>query len=227
MTGRLPITVAATLAAAVFLSGCRPQPAATAARAETDKPAVAADARGIHFLGSGNGVVLAWGDIASVEAVRWQHADGSNYLEVSVEHLSGVDFRFQDCYEGYDQVMAAMEERLIGFSRARAEAAQTGDQEHTPVIWKRAEAAQPFQLTPLNEDSRAPTEEERKQMQADRQASIASCERILGRPLEVSEQECVRVDFKNGRIVGSIAAPLSDKLASRQAENPALKRRSR
>jgi hypothetical protein len=144
-------SVSAILAAAILLSGCRPNPAATAVRAETDKPAVAADDQGIHFLGSGNDIVLAWGDIASVEALRWQHADGSSYLEICVEHVSGVDFRFQDCHEGYDQVMTAMEERLIGFSRARAEAAQTGDQEHTPVIWKRAEAVQPFQLTPRKE----------------------------------------------------------------------------
>jgi hypothetical protein len=32
-------------------------------------------------------------------------ADGTSFLEVYVDHYSGVDFRFRDVEDGYDQVM--------------------------------------------------------------------------------------------------------------------------
>jgi hypothetical protein len=69
-------------------------------------------------------------------------------------------------------------------------------------------------------ETRAPTEEERIQIQAARQAGITSCESMLGRKLEASEVECIHVEFKNGMVTGSVGPPLSDTLkrVSRQAQ---------
>jgi hypothetical protein len=90
------------------------------------------------------------------------------------------------------------------------------DQQTIPVVWKRDEVVQPFQLRPSMVDSRDPTPEERVQMQAAHQASIDTCEKVLGRRLEAEEIACVRTAFENGRIVGSVAAPLCQLLVERQ-----------
>jgi hypothetical protein len=55
-------------------------------------------------------------------------------------------------------------------------------------------------------------------MAAAHQASIDTCERLLGRSLTDQEKACVVTDFKNGRIVGSIQTPLSDTIVRRQEE---------
>jgi hypothetical protein len=114
--------------------------------------------------------------------------------------------------------MAEMEKHLFGFRRARLEAVRTFEEEGQtiPVIWKRDEAIQPFQLRPPVVEPRDPTPQERAQMEAAHQASIATCERILGRPLEPAELACVQTGFENGRIDGSIAAPLCHLLVNRQ-----------
>jgi hypothetical protein len=52
-------------------------------------------------------------------------------------------------------------------------------------------------------------------MAAAHQASIATCEKILGRALSTDEAECVKTGFENGRIVGSIAPPLCHLLVER------------
>jgi hypothetical protein len=185
---------------------------------EATQPAIAADHVGIHFLRSGrDDIVVDWGEIASVDAARCDSTDGYSFLEIYIDHISGVDFRFQDVEAGYEQVMATMEQHLIGFSRAKAEAATTWEQKlGMPPVWERDEAIQPFQLRPPVIDPRAPTPEERAQMEAANRASIATCERILSRPLKPDEIACVHTGFENGRIVGSIAAPLCHLLVERQ-----------
>jgi hypothetical protein len=183
-------------------------------------PEIIADDVGIHFLGTGrDDIILDWGEIASVDAMKYPQADGSSLLEMYVYHISGVDFRFQDCFVGYDQVMTTMEKHLSGFSRARAEAVLEIDQAIGPPIWTRDETVQPFQLRPPAIDSREPTPEELVQMNTARHASIAICEKILGRALNQHEVDCIQVEFKNGRIVGGIAAPLCNLLIERQAGN--------
>jgi hypothetical protein len=113
--------------------------------------------------------------------------------------------------------MAAMEQHLIGFSRARTEAVGTFEREKDiPAVWRRDETIQPFELHPLPVTSRGPTPEEVVQMEAAHQATIASCERSLGRALTVDERACVHVEFRNGQITGSIAFPLSEILIERQ-----------
>ena len=185
---------------------------------EAPRPAIAADDVGIHFLRSGrDGIVVYWGEIASVDAACCHSSDGSTFLEIYIDHISGVDIRFHNVESGYEQVMASMEEHLIGFSRAKAEGAGTWEQKlDTPPVWERDEAIQPFVLRPPVIDPRDPTPQERARMQAAHQASIVTCEKILGRPLDPAELACVQTGFENGRIVGSIAPPLCHLLVQRQ-----------
>jgi hypothetical protein len=186
---------------------------------EDAQPAIAADDVGIHFLRSGrDDIVVDWGEIASVDAARCDSTDGSTFLEVYIDHISGVDFRFHDVEVGYARVMASMEQHLIGFSRATAEAAETWDKKlDSPPVWKRDEAIQPFELRAPVIDPREPTPQERVQMEAAHKASIATCEKILGRPLDAKEVACVQTGFENGRITGNIAPPLAQRLVDRQS----------
>lgn len=185
---------------------------------ESTQPAIAADHVGIHFLRRGrDDIVVDWGEIESVDAARCDSTDGTSFLEVYVDHVSGVDFRFHNVELGYEQVMASMEQHLIGFSRAKAEAAGTWEQKlDTPPVWKRDEAVQPFQLRPPKIDTREPTAEELVQIQAAHRASVCTCQKILGRRLTADEIACVETGFENGRITGNIAAPLSQLLVERQ-----------
>jgi hypothetical protein len=185
---------------------------------EEAKPRITADDAGIHFHGSGRkDIVLHWGEIASVDAARCEATDGSTFLEIYVDHISGVDFRFDDVEDGYAQVMLAMEKHLNGFSRAEAEAARTWDQKQdAAVVWKRDESVQPFEIHPPEIDTRAPSDEELKQMDSGRQACVAACERKLGRHLTPAEIGCIYVGFENGRIVGNIRKPLCDLLLERE-----------
>jgi hypothetical protein len=186
---------------------------------EATQPTIAADDVGIRFLRSGrDDIVVDWGEIESIDAARCDSIDGSSFLEVYINHISGVDFRFHNVEAGYEQVMASMEQHLIGFSRAKIEAAGTWEQKlDTPPVWKRDEAIQPFKLRPPVIDSRDPTPEELVQMQAAHRASVATCEKILGRPLSADEIACVETGFENGRITGNIAPPLSRLLVERQS----------
>jgi hypothetical protein len=179
---------------------------------------IAADDVGIHFLHGDKDIVVDWGEIAEVCALRQHYLDGTPYIEVFVDHISGVDFRFHSVEVGYEQTTAGMEMHLIGFKRAVLEAVGTLDEEGQtiPVIWTRDEAVQPFQLRPPVIDPRPPTPQERAQMEAAHQASIVTCEKILGRQLEPHEIACVQTGFENGRIVGNIAAPLCHLLVERQ-----------
>lgn len=185
---------------------------------DLNQPTMAADNVGIHFLHGGNDVVVEWGEIAQVCALRAKYADGTPFIEVFVDHLSGVDFRFTSVEAGYEQTIGEMERQLIGFRRAVLEAVHSFEEEGEtiPVVWKRDEVVQPFQLRLPVVDSRDPTPQEIAQMQAAHQASIESSEKILGRRLEPDEIACVRTAFENGRIVGSIAAPLCDVLVERE-----------
>jgi hypothetical protein len=185
---------------------------------ETAKPTIFADDVGIHLPAVDGYALVDWGEIAQICALREKYADGTPFIEVFVDHLSGVDFRFHSVEPGYEQTTAEMEKHLIGFRRAGLEAVRTFEEEGQtiPVIWKRDEAVQPFQLRPPVIDPRDPTPQERAQMEAAHQASIATCEKILGRSLEPAELACVQTGFENGRIVGSIAAPLCHLLVKRQ-----------
>ncbi len=187
-------------------------------RPEVTKPVIAADDVGIHFLHGDKDIVVDWGEIAKVCALRQNHPDGTPYIEVFVDHISGVDFRFHSVEVGYEQTTAEMETYLVGFKRAALEAVRTLDEEGQtiPVIWTRDGAVQPFQLYPPVIDPRLPTPQERAEMEAAHQASIATCEKILGRQLEPHEIACVQTGFENGRIVGNIAAPLCHLLVERQ-----------
>jgi hypothetical protein len=190
--------------------------------ADASNPRIAADIVGVHFLHGERDIVVDWGEIAQVSAVRQEYADGRRFIEVFVDHISGVDFRFLSIDKGFEQTVATMERYLIGFMRSALEAVPMLDEENQtiPVVWKRDESIQPFQLCPPVIDPRGPTPEERVQMEAAYHASIATCERALGRPLEAGEIECVQTSFENGRIVGRIAPPLCDLLLNRRG--PAL-----
>lgn len=180
---------------------------------------IVADDTGIHFVGSGRDIVVQWGEIESVDAVRCERADATSFLEIYINHFSGVDFRFHDVDTGYAQVMASMEEHLVGFSRAKAEAEGTWEEKlDTPVVWRRDESIQPFELHAPEVDPRPPTAEERVRMEAAHRASIATCEKLLGRSLQAAELACIHTGFENGRITGSIAPPLCDLLVERQDE---------
>lgn len=180
-------------------------------------PTIAADEAGIHFLHDNNDIVVVWGEIAQICGIRHKHADGTTYIEVFIVHYSGVDFRFQSIEPGYEQTTAEMERHLIGFNRSSLELVRSLEEEQTiPVVWTRDEAIQPFRFQPPVADTRDPTPQEHAQMQAAHEASIATCERILGRALKPEEIECVKTGFENGRIVGSIAPPLSNLLIEKQ-----------
>lgn len=179
---------------------------------------IIADEKGIHFRHSGRrDIVLVWGEIAAVAADRGIFADGTPFLEIYVDHISGVDFRFHNGEQGYGHVVNLMEKKLIGFSRAKAEAVSTSEEICGPQsLWTRDEILQPFELLPPEHDSRPPTLEETARMKDAHEASIATCERILGRRLHSHELDCIHTGFENGRIVGSIKMPLSDLIAGRQ-----------
>lgn len=188
-------------------------------RAEGNINRVFADSVGIHWLGHRRDIVVDWGEIESVDASRCNSADGSTFIEVCVNHFSGVDFSFHDSEPGYGQVVAMMEVHLLGFSRVKLEAAGTWEQQlDAPPVWRRDKTIQPFRLRPPEVDTREPTPEEIIQMQAAHQASIATCEKLLGRALNETELECVHTGFKNGRIVGDLSQPLADEIVKGQAE---------
>jgi len=187
----------------------------------THKRSVSADDVGIHFVGvDREDILVEWGEIESVDAARWKSADGSSFLEVYVYHFSGVDFRFHDVESGYEQVMAAMEQHLIGFSRKQVEThGENWEQKiGSAVPWKRDDSVQPFKLSDRKIDPRPPTKEEVSRMESARRATISTCEKTLGRPLLAHELECIHVGFENARIVGSIAQPLYNLLVNRKAE---------
>ncbi len=172
---------------------------------------------GFTFCAARDDIVIHWGEIQSVDATRGKYADGSTFLEISVDHFCGVDFRFHASEVGYAQVMAEMEKRLIGFSRAQAEAAGTWEEKlDTPPVWQRDEKLQPLEMRPPEVDTREPSPEERVQMAASFEAFVAKCEKELGRPLVPAELNCLCTVFENGRIVGSDVQPLCDLFAKRQ-----------
>jgi hypothetical protein len=182
-------------------------------------PTILADDVGIHFVVDENeAVIVHWGEIVAVCALREQNVDGTPYIRVFVDSFYGVDFRFTSVEMGYEQTTAEMEKHLIGFKRAALEAVSTFEEagKNIPVVWKRDEAVQPFELSPPVIDRRPPTPAEQAQMKAAHQASIATCEEILGRQLEPHEIACVQTDFENGRIVGNILAPLCHRLVECQ-----------
>ena len=185
---------------------------------EAAEPIIFADDVGIHLPAVDGYVVVDWGEIAQVCGLREQYADGRPFINVFVDHISGVDFRFHSVDGGYEQTMALMEKHLIGFRRAGLEAVRTFEEEGQtiPVVWKRDESAQPFQLRAPVIDRRDPNPQERAQIEAAHQASIATCEKALGRPLKPAELACVQTGFENGRIVGGIAPPLCHLLVQRE-----------
>jgi hypothetical protein len=187
-------------------------------QAEAPRATIAADELGIHLLHGDNDVVVHWGEIAEVHGLRQKYVDGTEFIEVFVDHISGVDFGFLSMEVGYDQTTTEMERYLFGFRRSTLNAVGTLDDEgeDIPIVWKRDESVQPFQLQPPVIDPRGPNSEERARMSTAHQASIATCERILRRPLLTHELACVQTTFENGRIVGSIAAPLCNLLVEHQ-----------
>jgi hypothetical protein len=186
---------------------------------EDAEPTMFADHAGIHLPAVDGYVVVDWGEIDQVCALRETYADGTPFIEVFIDHISGVDFRLHSVSRGFEQTTAEMEKHLIGFRRASLEAVGTLEEagETLPVVWKRDEAIQPFELRPPVTDPRDPTPQERVQMEAAHKASIATCEKILGRPLGADELACVQTGFENGRITGNIAPPLAQLLVERQS----------
>ena len=188
-------------------------------RCESPRPTVIADDVGIHFLPDEDDVVVAWGEIAGISGLRLERADGTPFLTVYIHHITGVNFALLSNEVGYEQAIAEMEKHLIGFRSMALEAVRPFSEVGTVAgIWDRNEAVQPFQLRPPVIDPREPTAEERAEMEAARQASIAACEAILGRPLKADELKCVEIGFENGEITGGIAAPLCRLLVERQSE---------
>ncbi len=183
------------------------------------RPGITADDRGIHFVGiRDKDIVVPWGEIESIDAAKYTSIDNTTFVEVYVNHISGVDFRFHSTEDGSANVLAAMERHLIGFKPSGVQSAGTWEENlDRPPLWKRDERLQPFQFEPPVIDNRPPTDAERQQMVAAHQASVATCERILGRALLPAELACVQVGFENARIVGNIASPLSKLLAARGA----------
>jgi hypothetical protein len=171
-----------------------------------------ADDAGIHFEGSTREVIVHWGEIAAICAVKETTNDGESFLEIYVDHISGVDFRFHSVDEGYAQVMAEMENHLIGFARERVETVGTIKEMNydMPAVWTRDETVQPFELHERPIDRRDPTEAEVEQMERARAATVVTCERILGRSLTDAERACIHVTFENGKIVGNISALLAE-----------------
>jgi hypothetical protein len=136
-----------------------------------------------------------------------------------VDHFSGVDFRFSNAEKGYERVMTAMEKHLSGFSRARAEAVGTWEEEQDlPVVWRRDLVAQPFESRLPREDPRGSKHVETHAMECLRNATIAVCEMRLGRQIEAGELRCIHTDVKDGTIQVNITDPLSETLARRQDE---------
>src|ERR1700683_102487 len=171
-------------------------------RPKKTRPTIAADEVGIYFLHCKEGVVVEWGEIADICAFRENYADGTPFIQVFVDHYSGVDFGFKSDEVGFAQTTTEMEKRLYGFKKTELESVRSFEEEGQtiPMVWKRDEAIQPFQLRPPMIDPREPTPAERKQMKAAHRASIATCEKILGRRLTKSELVCVETRFENGRI---------------------------
>jgi hypothetical protein len=62
------------------------------------------------------------------------------------------------------------------------------------------------------------TPEQIEQQAAAHQASILTCERLLGRKLTDLELNCVKDEYKDGELRGWITAPLSETLKRRQDE---------
>jgi hypothetical protein len=171
-----------------------------------------ADDAGIHFEGSTREIIVHWGEIAAICAVKETSNEGEPFLEIYVDHMSGVDFRFHSVDEGYAQVLAEMEKHLIGFSRERLETVRTIEEMNydIPAVWTRDENVQPFELHEEPIVRRDPTEAEAEQIVRARAAAIETCERILGRTLTEAERAFVHVDFKNGKIVGNIYGLLAE-----------------
>src|SRR5581483_1381855 len=169
---------------------------------EDAEPVLFADATGIHLPAVNGYAVVDWGEIAHVDALRETYQDGTPFIDVIVVHISGVDFHFHSVDRGYEQTTAEMEKHLMGFRRDRLEGVPTFEDagQTIPTVWQRDEAVQPFQLRPPVIDPRDPTPEERIQMEAAHKASVATCEKILGRPLVADELACVQTGFENGRI---------------------------
>jgi hypothetical protein len=189
----------------------------------TDEPRIAADDIGIRFLAIASrgpdypGV--EWGEIHQVCALRNQIENVPPWLEIYVDHFSGVDFRFTSAEKGYEQVMTAMEQHLSGFSRARAEAVGTWEEEQDlPVVWRRDLVAQPFESRLPQKGPRGPKHVETHAMECLRNATIAVCEMRLGRQIEAGELRCIHTDVKDGTIQANIAEPLSKTLTRRQDE---------
>lgn len=181
------------------------------------RPIITADNVGIHFVAGDEDILVAWGEIAAVCASQRVH-QGTTHIEVFVDHYTGVDFRFHSVETGYEQTTAEMEKHLIGFRRDQLEAVASpgNDAEEIRVVWERDEAVQPFQLQPEVVDQREPTLKERAEMESARHASIVSAERLLGRPLQPEELDCIHVWFENGRIMGSTTPPLAQVLIDRR-----------
>jgi hypothetical protein len=186
-----------------------------------DAPTITADAKGIHFQGTRDrDIIVHWGEIESIDAIRFTSQDGTDFHEVYVNHISGVDFRFHSVDRGYAEVMASMELHLHGFVRSAVDSAGSWDEKaDQPFVWKRDEKVQRFELQPPVFSDRPPTEQERAQMAAAHAASVSTCERIMGRPLLTEELKCVYTGFENARIVGRIDQPLADQLIARQSES--------
>jgi hypothetical protein len=184
-----------------------------------DRPSITADDRGIHFVGvSDRDIVVSWGEIESVDVAKYTSADGSTFLEVYVNHFSGVDFRFHSVEPNYAHVVAVMEQHLIGFSRSKLEAAGTWEEKPDgTVVWQRDISIQPYEFQPQVVDPRPPTEAERVQMAAAYRATVATCEKLLGRQLQDHELACIYTGFENGKIVGSISSPLCNLIAPPQS----------
>jgi hypothetical protein len=132
---------------------------------------------------------------------------------------SGVDFRFTSAERGYEQVMTGMEEHLSGFSRARAEAVGSWEEEQgLPVVWRRDLVAQPFEWRLPQANPRDSKQVELNVMEGLRNVTIAVCELRLGRELDASELRSIHTDVKDGRIRGNISYPLSETITQRQNE---------
>ena len=187
----------------------------------TVEPRMAADDIGIRFMAIGSGwgdyPGVEWGEIHQVCALWNKSRDNPPWLEIYVDHFSGVDFRFSSVGKGYDQVMKAIEEHLVGFSRARAEAVGSWEEEQDlPVVWRRDLVAQPFELRLPQVDPRDPTPVEPHVIECVRNATIGICAMCLGRELEAEELHCIQANLIEGRIRGSITCPLSETLTRSQ-----------
>jgi hypothetical protein len=62
------------------------------------------------------------------------------------------------------------------------------------------------------------TPEQSQQVEAARQATVATSERLLGRQLTNDEKSCIKVEWRDDHPAGSVAPPLSETLKQRQAE---------